>query len=313
MPTTSDSIDSAQPHVPGSIQPYGCLLACDDSVGMVRRHSANAGAMLGVSGEINDRRLDEVIGERPAHDIRNAIARWGNQQRAGLLTDLKVAHADTVFNVAAHRHRGVSIVEFEPVDQADAMPPLELSRLLIGRIGQCNDLDALFDQATRLLRGALGYDRVSVCQFADDGSARVISEARRGDLESCQGRHVPAGDIPQQARILYLQNTVRVVADAGATPVAIVPEFDAAGEPLDLSFAHLCSALPDHGAYLRNNDLGASMTIAIVVEGALRGVIACHHETPRRLSMATCAAVELFGDFVSMQVALLSSRRSSFL
>jgi len=66
MLTTSDPVDltncDREPiHIPGSIQPYGCLLACDGSVGMVRRHSANAGAMLGIAGEINDRRLDDLI------------------------------------------------------------------------------------------------------------------------------------------------------------------------------------------------------------------------------------------------------------
>jgi len=108
-------------HIPGSVQPYGCLLACDGSVGMVRRHSINAGAMLGVgSGDINGRRLDDLIGEGPAHDIRNAIAKWGNQQRPGLLIDFKVAHSQTAFNVAVHRHKGVNIIEFEPVDASMA-------------------------------------------------------------------------------------------------------------------------------------------------------------------------------------------------
>ena len=314
MPTTPAPVDltncDREPiHIPGSIQPYGCLLACDGSVGMVRRHSANAGAMLGITGEINDCRLDDLIGEKPAHDIRNAIAKWGSQQRAGLLANFKVAHTETSFNVAVHRHHGVNIVEFEPVDPVEATPPLELSRLLIGRIGQCNDLDVLFDNAARLLRGALGYDRVMVYQFAHDGSGRVISEARRGDLESFLGQHFPAGDIPQQARILYMQNTVRVVSDSSGARAAILPERDASGEPLDLSFAHLRSVSPVHCEYLRNMGVGASMSISIVLDGALWGLIACHHYAPRALSMDKRVAAEMFGEFFSMQLASLIQKR----
>lgn len=314
MLTTSDPVDltncDREPiHIPGSIQPYGCLLACDGSVGMVRRHSANAGAMLGIAGEINDRRLDDLIGEKPAHDIRNAIAKWGSQQRAGLLVDFKLAHTETPFNVAVHRHHGVNIVEFEPIDPVEATPPLELSRLLIGRIGQCNDLDVLFDNAARLLRGALGYDRVMVYQFAHDGSGRVISEARRGDLESFLGQHFPASDIPQQARILYVQNTVRIVSDSSGARVAIVPELDVSGEPLDLSFAHLRSVSPIHCEYLRNMGVGASMSISIILDGALWGLIACHHYAPRVLSMEKRVAAEMFGEFFSMQLASLIQKR----
>ncbi|RYX94871.1 MAG: GAF domain-containing protein [Bradyrhizobiaceae bacterium] len=314
MLTPSDPVDltncDREPiHIPGSIQPYGCLLACDGSVGMVRRHSANAAAMLGIDGQINDRRLDELIGERPAHDIRNAIAKWGSQKRAGLLIDFKVAHTDTVFNVSVHRHHGVNIVEFEPVDPVDATPPLELSRLLIGRIGQCNDLDVLFDNAARLLRGALGYDRVMIYQFAQDGSGRVISEAKRGDLESFLGQHFPASDIPQQARILYLENTVRIVSDASGARVAIVPEFDPSGEPLDLSFAHLRSVSPVHCEYLRNMGVGASMSISIILDGVLWGLIACHHYAPRVLSMEKRIAAEMFGEFFAMQLAALIQKR----
>ncbi|MGM4918845.1 HWE histidine kinase domain-containing protein [Tardiphaga sp. 813_E8_N1_3] len=315
MLTKTDPVDltncDREPiHIPGSIQPYGCLLACDGSVGMVRRHSVNAGPMLGIgAGDINGRKLDALIGEGPAHDIRNAIAKWGNQQRPGLLIDFNVAHSQTTFNVAVHRHKGVNIIEFEPADASDATPPLELSRLLIGRIGQCNDLDVLFDNAARLLRGALGYDRVMVYQFAHDGSGRVISEARRGDLESFLGQHFPAGDIPQQARVLYVQNTVRIVSDASGERVAIEPEFDTSGEPLDLSFAHLRSVSPIHCEYLRNMGVGASMSISIIHDGVLWGLIACHHYATRALSMEKRVAAEMFGEFFSMQLAGLLQKR----
>lgn len=309
-PVDLTNCDREPIHVPGSIQPHGCLLACDGSAGTVMRHSVNAAEMLGVGEyDINGRKLEELIGERPAHDIRNAIAKWGNQQRPGLLIGVAVAHAKTPFNVAVHRHNGVNIIEFEPADASDATPPLELSRLLIGRISQCSDLDLLFDEAARLLRSALGYDRVMVYHFAHDGSGCVISEARRSDLESFLGQHFPAGDIPQQARLLYLQNTVRIVSDSHGARVAIEPVLDASGEPLDLSFAHLRSVSPVHCEYLRNMGVGASMSISIVQDGALWGLIVCHHYAPRALSMEKRVAAEMFGEFFSMQLAGLSQRR----
>ena len=121
-----------------------------------------------------------------------------------------------------------------------------------------------------------------VYRFAHDGSGQVISEAKRGDLESFLGQHFPASDIPQQARVLYLQNTMRIVSDANGERVAIDPVLDQSGEPLDLSFAHLRSVSPIHCEYLRNMGVGASMSISIVIDGKLWGLIACHHYEPTR-------------------------------
>ncbi|MET0720338.1 MAG: HWE histidine kinase domain-containing protein [Tardiphaga sp.] len=297
-------------HIPGSIQPHGCLLACDGSVGFVRRHSRNTAAMLGLEGvEINGSTLDDLIGEQATHDIRNAVAKWGNLARPGLLLGVRITSSANTFNVAVHRHQGINIVEFEPSSEAETTPPLELARLLMGRIGQVGDLDALFDSAARLLRAALGYDRVMIYRFAHDGAGQVISEAKRGDLESFLGQHFPASDIPQQARVLYMQNTLRIVSNSDGVRVAIDPAIDSSGEPLDLSFAHLRSVSPIHCEYLRNMGVGASMSISIVSGGILWGLIACHHYEPRVLPMEKRVAAEMFGEFFSLQLEALAQKR----
>eukprot|EP01035_Chromulina_nebulosa_P068899 gene68899-biopygen50700 len=95
-------------HVPGSIQAHGCLLACDSSQGTVGRHSVNAAAFLGLGEQaINGRSLEDLLGGAAAHDIGNAIAKWGSLTRPGLLLGIKLAHSQQIFNVAAHRHLGV--------------------------------------------------------------------------------------------------------------------------------------------------------------------------------------------------------------
>ena len=48
--------------IPGSIQPHGCLLACDASATVVLRHSVNAPQMLGVANDINGQKLHAVLG-----------------------------------------------------------------------------------------------------------------------------------------------------------------------------------------------------------------------------------------------------------
>ena len=69
-----------------------------------------------------------------------------------------------------------------------------------------------------------------------------------------------------------------------------------------MSLAHLRSASPVHLEYLRNMGSAATLTISILRGDLLWGLIACHHATPRRMSSATCVALELFAQVFSLQL-----------
>ncbi|MFT3727664.1 MAG: HWE histidine kinase domain-containing protein [Terricaulis sp.] len=293
-------------HIPGTIQPHGCMLVCDEGLTTIRRASANASAFLSL--DIDDLigcPLSDVLGDVAAHELRNALASSPRPQKPGLLLSWLIndENSDT-FDAAVHRFKGNAIVEFEKSTDGQR-GPIELARTLVSTVSTAADIQTLLARVPRLLRGALGYDRVMVYQFAHDGSGAVVSEAKRGDLESFLGQHFPASDIPQQARALYLQNTIRIISDASGAKTDIRPVLDASGEPLDLSFAHLRSVSPIHLEYLRNMGVGASMSISIVVAGELWGLIACHHYSRRTLSMAQRTAAEMFGEFFSMQLETL--------
>ena len=305
-PVDLGNCDREPIHTPGSIQPHGCLIQCDADAALVERHSANAAAMLGRVGPLAGETLDGVAGAEAAHAIRNALATATATSRPALLFGLTLGARR--FDVAVHRHLGSVIVEFEPA-ATDGMQPLELSRLLIGRIGDIDEVDRLGDEAARLVRGLLGYDRVMIYRFEEDGSGKVVSEAKRSDLERFLGQYFPASDIPQQARALYRRNTIRIIPDADAERVALHPADVEAQAPLDLSFAHLRSVSPIHCEYLRNMGVAASMSVSIVVRGALWGLIACHHYERKALPMAQRVAAEIFGTFFSLHLHSLVQQR----
>jgi len=290
-------------HVPGSIQPHGCLLACDISANAVLRHSANAPALLGINGDPNGRPLEDILGHEAAHTIRNTLTSLDDGARPALLFKLSVG-TSKFFDVAVHKYKSVTIIEFEPADAA-ATVPLELARSMIARISSINSLERLLRVTTRLVQGLFNYDRVMVYQLMQDGAGKVVSESKQQHLESFLGQYFPASDIPQQARQLYLRNTIRIISNADFERIPLVPVLDLSGEPLDLSFAHLRSVSPIHCEYLRNMGVGASMSISIIVDGVLWGLIACHHYSPRHLSMAERVAAEMFGQFFSLHLNAL--------
>jgi light-regulated signal transduction histidine kinase (bacteriophytochrome) len=294
-------------HGPGSIQPHGCLLVCDEEMRTVLRHSANAPAMLGLAGEINGGALIELVGGEAAHALRNARAITSDPSRPATLLELSLPGGGA-FDVAVHGHNGAVILELEPASPAKGS--LARTRELIGRLAGITDLDELAAKAVRIIRALLGYDRVMLCRFEADGAGKVIGEVKRPDLESSLGEYFPAGDIPEPARTLALRNTLRIISDSDGAPVPIVPALDEAGEPLDLSFAHLRSASPVHCDYLRGLGVTASMTISVIVDGGLWGLIACHHDAPRVPSMADRVSAELFGQFFSLQLQALRQKAS---
>jgi len=294
-------------HIPGSIQPHGCLIACDIASATILRHSANTAEILGIDGDLNGRTLEDVIGSQAAHDLRNALSVAGSSPKPSLLFGLAIANG-RLFDTAIHHHKSITIIEFEPADTTTGQP-LGLARGLISHLSNIRDQDRLIRDTARLVQGMLGYDRVMIYQFGADGAGQVVSEVRRGDLESFLGQYFPASDIPQQARALYLKNTIRIISDADGEQIPVVPERDVSGEALDLSFAHLRSVSPIHCEYLRNMGVGASMSISIIVNGELWGLIACHHYSPRILPMAQRVAAEIFGEFFSLHLEALRHKR----
>lgn len=315
-PVAGDTVDlttcDREPiHIPGSIQSHGCLLACDPVTFVVRRHSANAAALLKTpTSSLLNRPLAEVIGTEAAHAALNALAKSVTPARPGVSFGLVCDNGSGTFDIAAHTHAGHAVFEFMPSPDAGERGDMELARAVLHRLSAAADIEALLRVTPRLLQEALGYDRVMIYQFSEDGAGKVIAESRRPDLESFLGQWFPASDIPQQARALYVRNIIRVIGDAHDSAAAIEPRLDASGQPLDLSFAQLRSVSPVHLEYLRNMGVCASMSVSIIVDGALWGLIACHHYSRRPLSLTTRLNAELFGQFFSMQVQTLHQRRA---
>jgi light-regulated signal transduction histidine kinase (bacteriophytochrome) len=295
-------------HIPGSIQPHGCLLACDATAGSILRHSANSHACweLRANSTATTSAMSSAGRWHTKYATRCHAPRMAG--RSALLFGQALANGRH-FDVAVHRYKGYAIIELEPTE-SDIAQPLELSRTMLNRISKLATTEQLISGAVRLIQAMLDYDRVMIYQFGADGAGKVCGEAKRPHLESFFGQYFPATDIPKQARALYLKNPIRIISDANCERVHIVPVLDASGEPLDLSFAHLRSVSPIHCEYLRNMGVRASMSISIIVDGELWGLIACHHYEPRTLSMAQRVAAEIFGEFFSLHLNALNHKQT---
>lgn len=310
MPTNGDidltNCDREPIHVPGAIQPHGRLLAYDIAALTLRQWSANIAA---IHGEVpaGGASLDRAFGRATVARFREIAA-----ATPGIVHPLRAEFFEgdkpRPVMAAAHVWQDMLIVEIEGSAPADGGPASDVLSLPL-RVNLANQrMHAASDETevaaviAEEVRAISGYDRVMVYRFLERGHGAVVGESRQPHLESFLGLHYPATDIPEPARRLYILNPVRAIGDIHAQPTPLV----AAGPmpPLDLSFSVFRAVSPIHIEYLQNMGVAASMSISILQEGELWGLIACHHYAPRFLNLEQRAVCETLGTMAGSYVTL---------
>jgi light-regulated signal transduction histidine kinase (bacteriophytochrome) len=278
-------------HVPGSIQPHGALLVvCPDDL-TVSYAAGHPERMLG-RPDWHGCTLADLFGPTLAEAAGRVI---DGRARGGFIGQVAGPSRSPV-DILAHSSGNHLIIEIEPASPAPLPSAAVLADLeaAVAALERSPKLQALCQRAAVEFRTLTGYDRVMVYQFLDDGSGAVLAEDRRPDLHSFLNHHFPASDIPRQARALYLRNLVRVIPDVAYEPAPLQPAWTDK-QPLDMSDCVLRSVSPVHLQYLRNMGVRASASISIVKDGALWGLVACHHDTPLRIPFDIRAACRALG------------------
>ncbi|GAA4129570.1 hypothetical protein GCM10022215_42260 [Nocardioides fonticola] len=295
-------------HVPGAIQPHGVLLAIEEPSLHLVMASANIGELLGVPAEIAlTLTLPDLLGASMATRVVDQV----DAVRGEVLT-LPMPHVDADphgegtlrgrwVELALHRSGKRVIVEIEERHEEGGTLGYATARSAMGHLIGTRTVRSLADHLAAEIRSATGFDRVMVYRFDPEWNGEVIAEAKRGDLNPFLGLHYPASDIPAQARRLYTINWIRLIADVAYRPVPVVPMLDPdSGDPLDLSFSTLRSVSPMHLEYLANMGVTASMSVSLIVEGRLWGLVSCHHYSgPHRPSHEVRATAEFLAQVAS--------------
>lgn len=293
-------------HIPGSIQEHGCLLvfsATSSGDLVVERASENAGEYLG-------RPLDTILGtdcaglfgaeldEALRAELRSKRASESNQ----FLRRFSLPSGEAV-EIITHQINGQLVAELERA--AESVSPDFLNTTIVNVVAQIEALQTitqLGDAITREVRSLTQFDRVLLYSFDEEGNGTVISEDRNESLPAMLHLRFPGSDIPRQARRLYLLNRLRIIPDVEYTPYAMVSRREDA-EPLDMTYCVLRSVSPVHRDYMRNMGTAASMSISIVVDGALWGMISCHNATPRTVPFIVRSACDVLARVVAAQIS----------
>lgn len=288
--------------IPGLIQPHGALLVLDPEDLAIRQASVNCGDLLGLFGTAGDM---QALTDIPAlsTDLPTELHDWKEKPDIPFLRRFDIGARG--FQVTAHTTEQGLIAEFEDANgdlaTLDDLHPI-LQRYL-REMESHESIEGLSRAAAVMIREMTGFDRVLVYRFDEAWNGTVIAEENGGVLPSYLDLRFPASDIPAQARELYRLNRTRMIPDADYVPVPIAPEESPVdGKPLDLTYSVLRSVSPIHVEYMRNMGTLASMSISIVVDDALWGLVSCHHAQPKRVGAPLRVACETLIKIMSLQI-----------
>ncbi|WP_291430721.1 ATP-binding protein [Deinococcus sp.] len=307
-PVDLTNCDREPIHIPGSVQPHGVLLVLRGGVATQVSGNTETHFGLGVH-EVLDGGLGVLLDGDTLARVQEALATESLDDNPLYLLTTPVC-GQGLFDLIAHRRGQQVILEFEAA--RSGRPPVDSYSQVkrsVTRLNATVNLAEFAAATAEEVRRLTGFDRVMVYQFAEDGTGTVIAEDRRDDLTPFLGLRYPASDIPQQARALYVQNMLRIIADVTYEPVPMFArQGDGEGEgdvaePLDMSYCVLRSVSPIHLQYLKNMGVNASMSVSLVRGGALWGLIACHHSEARHLPYDVRSACELLGQVASVQIS----------
>ena len=292
-------------HVPGAVQEHGFLLVTDGEFGAVQIASENAERFLGVPLHlVLGTRLETLLGRELLSTLQ-AVRFSPEAEHSGLVTFLGSFHIHhDYFSVITHCAGASRVLEFELQDRLVGSEMMNsVITNFVGTLSRLSTQHELCDALAKQFADLTGFDRVLLYNFDEEGHGTVLSEVNNGRLPSYMGLRFPASDIPQQARDLYVLNTVRIIPDAAYTPSALRGLPGQNAPSLDLSLSSLRSVSPVHLEYMRNMGTQSSMSVSLVTEGKLWGLISGHHAEPRLVPYLVRSACDMLAKMASTQLA----------
>ncbi|WP_413160839.1 ATP-binding protein [Capilliphycus salinus ALCB114379] len=308
-------LDQEPIQISGQVQPHGVLLVLEEPSLNILQVSTNTRSVFGISPEqMLEKTLDDLLDPFQIERIQTGLS----QETLDYINPTKIwmrikGDDYVVFDGVFHRNPdGFLILELEPATSQENIPFLSfyhLARMSINQLEETASLHDFCQIIVQEVRKVTGFDRVMLYKFDEEGHGVVVAEEKIEELEPYLGLHYPESDIPKPARKLLSSNWIRIIPDANAQAVALFPyENPVVERPLDLTHSTLRSASSCHLQYLKNMGVGASLTISLIKDGKLWGLIACHHRTEKFVSYELRKACEFLGRVIFSE---LSSREET--
>jgi len=308
----SDFCGSLPLHHINVIQNYGYLLVIDNDYRIIQI-SENLPELLNTTNtEIIGNKLEAYI---EIDSLKELGQRFTGKSKEKLPLSVLI-NGQKLFAVA-HFRDNYTILELEKPEFANERSFTNVYaglKYAMAAIESSDDIIEVSKIAVSELKKITGFDGIMMYQFDSDWNGTVIAQEKSDPaLEDYMGHTFPASDIPRQARELYLKNPYRLIPQRDYQPIKLYPVVNSSTNSfIDLSDCNLRGVAAVHLEYLKNMNVESSMSIRVIHEGRLWGLIACHHVSPHYLNFELCSICELLSTVISNRIsAILAKERFS--
>ena len=296
-------------HLSSYIQPQGVLLVLKEPELTILQISNNTLELFNIPAQkLLNQNLSYFLNQNQINKIRKSLENNPDLKTVNpIKLSVETKDKSLVLDGIIHRSENFLILELEPAISEQSISFLNFYhsvREAASKIQTADNLNNLFQVIVEEVRKITGFDRVIVYKFDSQGNGAVIAEDKIEFLEPLLGLNYPSLDIPSQARKLFTINWLRLIADVSSKAVEILPSNNPiTNHSLDLTYSVLRSVSPCHIKYLKNMGVTASMSISLIKNQKLWGLITCHHNSPKYLPYELRAACEFLGQTISLELA----------
>lgn len=294
-------------HQTNTIQDYGYLLVLDRSTLEIVQGSENLNIIFATPvQEIIGNNISALLDQDDLANFKKEVTK-GERTRVPLRCSFMNNGTATPVNLLFHVKEKLVILEIEKDDQQPERIFSEVFqevRSFIASLEKTDSLQEVCERSIHEIRRISGFDGIRMYRFDEQWNGHVIVEEIEGELESYLGQVFPPSDVPRQARELYKRNPFRLIPNRNYQGYRLFPVINpvTAGF-LDLSDCNLRSIAAVHLEYMANMNVTASISIRVMVDGVLWGLISCHHITAKYLSLENRSVFEWLSMEISYRIA----------
>jgi chemotaxis family two-component system sensor kinase Cph1 len=308
----SDFCGSLPLHHINSIQDYGYLLVLDKSDLTIIQASENLAELLGES--IQDLMNSQLSGYFPQPELDKIlkISEAGLTNRIPLTLVLGESFGAYTFQALQHTKTNYILIELEKTDKDTTRSFIDVFqtvKYISAAIEQADTVQEVCDTAVHELRKLAAFDGVLMYKFDSDWNGTVIAEEKGNGLEPYLSQTFPASDVPKQARELYLRNPYRLIPSREYESVRLYPVINPLTHAFtDLSDCNLRGVAAVHLEYMKNMNVNASMSIRVIYNQKLWGLISCHHIEKKYVNYELCSIFEWLSDVISGRITMILNK-----
>lgn len=297
------------------IQPHGVLLLISKTDYSILQVSENISSLLiAEPAAIINQPLESFIDEVSYKEFRNKITglitgkialdlHFKNVNESTCLASVLVSEAYCLIEI--------ELEEFISKKENPFVDVFQNLKRITALINSCVTLQEVCAASAKEIKSYSGFDKVMIYSFDKDWNGTVIAEEKEEGMDSYMGLKFPSSDIPKPARDMYLKNPYRLIPNRDYAPVRLYPSLNPATNTFtNLSETDLRSVAGVHLEYLKNMKVMASMSIRIISNGKLWGLIACHHRIAKYLSLEQRSVFEWLSDVISSRITAINNNAS---